>query len=113
MSELAFLGFISNRLLTREEQQALHKDDILDLIVEVFQARGMEGDAGVSKLSIDELKEIPEVWDRGIIRRRESNIYNFKENEDEIRREGEEKLLEYVRQPCTQGIQNGVILLYG
>jgi len=113
MSELAFLGFISNRLLTREEQQALHKDDILDLIVEVFQARGMKCDAGVSKLSIDELKEILEVWDRGIIRRRESNIYNFKENEDEIRREGEEKLLEYVRQPCTQGIQNGVILLYG
>jgi len=99
MSELAFLGFISNRLLTRGEQQALHKDDILDLIVEVFQARGMECDAGVSKLSIDGLKE--------------SNIYNFKENEDEIRREGEEKLLEYVRQPCTQGIQNDVILLYG
>ena len=48
MSELAFLGFISNRLLTRGEQQALHKDDILDLIVEVFQARGMECDAGVS-----------------------------------------------------------------
>ena len=39
------------------------------------------------KSSIDELKEILEVWDRGIIRRRESNIYNFKENEDEIRRE--------------------------
>ena len=63
----------------------------------------MECDAGVSKLSIDELKEILEVWDRGIIRRRESNIYNFKENEDEIRREGEEKLLEYVRRAMHTG----------
>jgi hypothetical protein len=113
MSELPFLGFISNHLLTRKEQQALHKDDILDLIVEVFCARGMEYDAGVSKLSIDQLKEILEVLNIGKIRRKESDIYNFKENEAETRREGEEKLLESVWQPCTQGIQNGVILLYG
>jgi len=49
MSEFAFFRFMSNNMLTAEESQ--HKDEIIDLTEQVLQARGLECDERISKLS--------------------------------------------------------------
>jgi hypothetical protein len=56
MSEFAFFRFRSHNLLTKEEQE--HKVEIVQLTEEVLQARGIQCDASISKISEDELKEI-------------------------------------------------------
>ena len=58
MSEFAFFRFMSNNMLTTEESQ--HKDEIIDLTEQVLQARGLECDERISKLSEEKLKEILE-----------------------------------------------------
>jgi hypothetical protein len=58
MSEFAFFRFMSNNILTTEESQ--HKDEIIDLTEQVLQARGLECDERISKLSEEKLKEILE-----------------------------------------------------
>jgi IMP dehydrogenase/GMP reductase len=58
MSEFAFFRFMSNNMLTTEESQ--HKDEIIDLTEQVLQARGLECDERISKLSGEKLKEILE-----------------------------------------------------
>ena len=58
MSEFAFLRFTSNNMLTTEEQQ--HKDEIIDLTEQVLDAKGLECDQRISKLSEEKLKEILE-----------------------------------------------------
>ncbi len=55
-SEFAFFRFRSHNLLTKEEQE--HKVEIVQLTEEVLQARGIQCDASISKISEDELKEI-------------------------------------------------------
>jgi hypothetical protein len=58
MSEFAFFRFMSNYMLTIEEQQ--HKDEIIAFTEEVLQAKGIECDSKISKMSEEKLKEILE-----------------------------------------------------
>jgi hypothetical protein len=56
MSEFAFFRFRSHNILTREEEA--HKEEIVQLTENVLQAKGIQCDASISKISEDELKEI-------------------------------------------------------
>ena len=56
MSEFAFFRFRSHNMLTKEEQE--HKEEIIQVTEEVLQAKGIQCDASISKISEDELKEI-------------------------------------------------------
>ena len=56
MSEFAFFRFMSGNMLTVEEQQ--HKDDMVSLTEQVLDAKGIECDSKVSKISEEQLKEI-------------------------------------------------------
>ena len=56
MSEFAFFRFTSGNMLTVEEQQ--HKDEMVSLTEQVLDAKGMECDSKVSKISEEQLKEI-------------------------------------------------------
>jgi hypothetical protein len=58
MSDFAFMRFMSNNMLTTEESQ--HKDEIVDLTEEVLDAKGLECDERISKLSEEKLREILE-----------------------------------------------------
>ena len=52
------MRFMSNNLLTQEESQ--HKDEIIDLTEHVLDAKGLECDERISKLSEERLREILE-----------------------------------------------------
>jgi hypothetical protein len=58
MSDFAFMRFMSNNMLTTEESQ--HKDEIVNLTEEVLDAKGLECDERISKLSEEKLREILE-----------------------------------------------------
>ena len=58
MSEFAFIRFMSNNMLTTEESQ--HKDEIIDLTEQVLDAKRLECDEKISKLSEEKLREILE-----------------------------------------------------
>ena len=58
LSELSFMRFMMNNMLTREESQ--HKDEIIDLTEQVLDAEGLECDQRISKLSEEKLREILE-----------------------------------------------------
>jgi hypothetical protein len=58
MSEFAFFRFMSNNMLTIEEQQ--HKDEIITFTEEILDAKGIECDSKISKISEEQLKEILE-----------------------------------------------------
>lgn len=58
MSEFAYFRFMSNNMLTVEEQQ--HKDEIIVLTEQVLDAKGIECDSKISKISEDQLREILE-----------------------------------------------------
>ena len=58
MSEFAFFRFMTYNLLTLEEQQ--HKDEIVSLTEQVLDARGIECDSKISKISEEQLKTILE-----------------------------------------------------
>lgn len=58
MSEFAFFRFRSHNMLTIEEEQ--HKDEIVELTEEVLDAKGMECDSKISKISEEQLREILE-----------------------------------------------------
>ena len=58
MSEFAYFRFMSNNMLTIEEQQ--HKDEIITLTEQVLDAKGIECDSKVSKISEEQLREILE-----------------------------------------------------
>ena len=45
-----------HNMLTKEEEE--HKEEIVQLTEEVLQAKGIECDASISKISEDDLKEI-------------------------------------------------------
>jgi hypothetical protein len=47
---------MSNNMLTTEESQ--HKDEIVDLTEQVLDAKGLECDERISKLSEEKLREI-------------------------------------------------------
>ena len=58
MSEFAFFRFMSNKMLDIEEQQ--HKDEIVSLTEQVLDAKGIECDSKISKISEVQLREILE-----------------------------------------------------
>lgn len=58
MSEFAFLRFMSSNMLTLEEQQ--HKNEIVSLTEQVLDAKGIECDSKISKISEEQLREILE-----------------------------------------------------
>ena len=58
MSEFAFFRFKSANMLTIEEEQ--HKDEIVKLTEEVLEAKGIECDSKISKISEQKLREILE-----------------------------------------------------
>jgi len=58
MSEFAFFRFMTYNMLTKEEQQ--HKDEIVSLTEQVLDARGIECDSKISKISEEQLKTILE-----------------------------------------------------
>jgi hypothetical protein len=81
MSEFAFFRFMSSNMLTVEEQQ--HKDEIVSLTEQVLDAKGIECDSKVSKISEEQLKEILEQVRK--LRKRKKN-----EEENERRRQEED-----------------------
>ena len=81
MSEFAYFRFMSNNMLTIEEQQ--HKDEILTLTEQVLDAKGIECDSKVSKISEEQLREILEGVRR--LRKRKKKI----EEHDEDRQKEE------------------------
>jgi hypothetical protein len=58
MSEFAFFRFRSNNMLTVEEEQ--RKEEIIELTEEVLEAKGIECDSRISKISEEQLREILE-----------------------------------------------------
>jgi hypothetical protein len=58
MSEFAFFRFMSLSLLNLEKQQ--HKDEIVSLTEQVLDAKGIECDSKIAKISEEKLKEILE-----------------------------------------------------
>ena len=58
MSEFAFFRFKSNNLLNLEEEA--HKQEIINITEEVLDAKGIECDAKIAKISEEKLREILE-----------------------------------------------------
>jgi hypothetical protein len=58
MSEFAYFRYMSNNMLTKEEKE--HKEEIIAFTEDVLQARGIECDSRISKISEEQLKEIIE-----------------------------------------------------
>jgi hypothetical protein len=58
MSDFAYFRFLSYNLLTEEEKK--DKEEIIATTEEVLDAKGIECDATISKISEDNLKEILE-----------------------------------------------------
>ncbi len=86
MSEFAFFRFVSAKMLTPEEEQ--NKQEIINLTEQVLDARGLECDARIAKVSEEELKKIVEEVRRLRLVKKKKKISNEKiENEDEQRDE--------------------------
>ena len=81
MSEFAFFRFMSLSLLDLEEQQ--HKDEMVSLTEEVLDAKGIECDSKVAKISEDQLKEILEQV-RRLRKKRKTEEENKRQKEEEI-----------------------------
>jgi hypothetical protein len=58
MSEFAYFRFMSYNMLTIEEQQ--HREEIITLTEQVLNAKGLECDSKISKISQEQLREILE-----------------------------------------------------
>ena len=58
MSEFAYFRYMSHKMLTKEEEE--HKEEIIAFTEDVLQARGIECDSRISKISEEQLKEILE-----------------------------------------------------
>ena len=80
------MRFMSNSLLTQEESQ--HKDEIIDLTEQVLDAKGLECDERISKLSEEKLREILEEVRK--LRRRKKRIDDDRDLTEE---EGKEEVL--------------------
>jgi hypothetical protein len=74
------MRFMSNNLLTQEESQ--HKDEIVDLTEQVLDAKGLECDEIISKLSEEKLREILEEV-RKLRNRRKRNVNQDNSNTKE------------------------------
>ena len=79
MSEFAFFRFMSNKMLDLEEQQ--HKDEIVSLTEQVLDAKGIECDSKISKLSEEQLSEILEQVRK--LRKKKKKIEKDSERQEE------------------------------
>jgi hypothetical protein len=80
MSEFAFFRFMSGNMLTVEEQQ--HKDEMVSLTEQVLNAKGIECDSKVSKISEEQLKEILEQV-RKLRKRKKNEEHNERQRQEE------------------------------
>ena len=71
MSEFAYFRFMSYNMLTVEEQQ--HREEIITLTEQVLNAKGIECDSKISKISQEQLREILEAV-RRLRRRKKKKI---------------------------------------
>ena len=94
MSEFAYFRFMSNNMLTVEEQQ--HKDEVITLTEQVLDAKGIECDSKISKISEEQLREILEAVRRLRKRKNKSKKMieegNDEEEEDDQDNRHKEKL---------------------
>ena len=81
MSEFAYFRFMSYNMLTVEEQQ--HREEIITLTEKVLDAKGIECDSKISKISEEQLREILE----GVRRLRKKNKKKTEEGGDEYDRQ--------------------------
>jgi hypothetical protein len=93
---------MSNNMLTTEESQ--HEDEIIDLTEQVLDARGLECDEKISKLSEEKLREILEEVRKLRRKRRrlttadnKSSSTENEENEGEGEGEQHEEEIPYIR----------------
>ena len=80
MSEFAFFRFTSGNMLTVEEQQ--HKDEMVSLTEQVLDAKGIECDSKVSKISEEQLMEILEQV-RKLRKRKKNEQDNERQRQEE------------------------------
>jgi hypothetical protein len=80
MSEFAFFRFMSLSLLNLEEQQ--HKDEMVSFTEEVLDAKGIECDSKVAKISEEQLREILEQV-RKLRKKRKTEENNRRQKEEE------------------------------
>jgi hypothetical protein len=97
MSEFAFFRFMSNRMLTREEEQ--HKNEIIQLTEEVLDAKGLECDSRIAKISEDQLREILAEVRKLRKKRKKANdgIRVVEEKEDEGKEPEQEEEPPYIK----------------
>ena len=88
MSEFAYFRFMSNNMLTVEEQQ--HKDEIITLTEQVLDAKGIECDSKISKISEEQLREILEGVRRLRKRKKKKKKKKIEEEEGVENRQKEE-----------------------
>jgi hypothetical protein len=81
MSEFAYFRFMSSNMLTAEEQQ--QKDEIISLTEQVLDAKGIECDSKISKISEEQLREILE----GVRRLRKKRKIEEEDREDRQKEE--------------------------
>ncbi len=81
MSEFAYIRFMSNNMLTVEEQQ--HKDEIITLTEQVLDAKGIECDSKISKISEEQLREILE----GVRRLRKTKKKKIEQDDEQRQKE--------------------------
>ena len=80
MSEFAYIRFMSNNMLTVEEQQ--HKDEVITLTEQVVDAQDIECDSKISKISEEQLREILEEVRRLRKRNKKKKKKSIEEEED-------------------------------
>jgi hypothetical protein len=78
------MRFMSNNLLTQEESQ--HKEEIIDFTEQVLDAKGLECDERISKLSEEKLREILEEV-RKLRNRRRKRTDDKAEEDDSAKKE--------------------------
>jgi hypothetical protein len=83
MSEFAYFRFMSNNMLTVEEQQ--HREEIITLTEQVLDAKGLECDSKISKISQEQLREILEA----VRRVRKRNKKKIEESGEDNRKKEE------------------------
>jgi ribosomal protein S13 len=81
MSEFAFFRFMTSNMLTMEEQQ--HKDEIVSLTEQVLDAKGIECDSKISKISEEQLKAILEEV-RKLRKKKKNEQDNDKDAQDQL-----------------------------
>lgn len=95
MSEFAFFRFKSNNLLTLEEEA--HKQEIINVTEEVLDAKGIECDARIAKISEEQLREILEEVRK--LRRKRKRVFKDTDSTSEGAEEKEqmEEQIPYIK----------------